>query len=166
MWLLPFVCLTCVNPSEEFLAPLCAWSATFYRTGCTPDYSLVLFFPSFSACNEGGNATAPTRPCWHVLKGKLIKRFTRSYPPGIWRKHSSVFWAESIYLAHMLWTTEIVSDVGNETCFLLFLLQPVFTEFYCLSYWQLPPWSPIPAFLALITGRMFAVGEWTVSLFA
>lgn len=33
---------------------------------------------------------------WHILKRKLFKTFTSSFPPRIWTKQSSVFWAKSI----------------------------------------------------------------------
>ena len=172
MWSLPFVCLTCVSPSEEFLA------------------LLVLKVPHFT-----GRAAHQTAHKWYfshpsapaVREGLLLLQ--QGHVDMSWRANSLKDSPDPVHLvfgestplclgpnlfifAHVLWTTEIVSDIGNKnqqlarTSFLLFLLQPVFTVFYCLSYWQLPPWSPVPAFLALSTGRMFAVGEWTVCLFA
>lgn len=114
-------------------------------------------------CRSCDSTSVPPRPCWPVLKGKLFKSFTRSFPPGIWRSTLLCLGLNLFIFAHVLWTTEIVSDMGNESqqvacmLFLLLLLQPVFTAFYCFSYWQLPPWSPISAFLTLSTGSLFAV---------
>lgn len=129
------------------------------RTGCTPGCSPVTFLPSFSICSEGGNIAGP------VKASVLLQGHGGMSWRANWLKHSldpfHLVFGESTPLclgpnlfvfAHVLRTAEMVSDVGNKTqqvvCtfFLLFLLQPVFAVFYCLSYWQPPLWSPLPAF--------------------
>lgn len=134
-----------------------------------------MFLPHFSIYSEGGNIADPV----------TMSLFFQGHADMSWRTNSlndsldpsHLVFGESTLLclgpnlfifAPMLWTAEIVSDRENKnqqvacTSFLFFLLQPVFPVFYCFSYWQLPPWSPVPAFLTLSTGSLFVVGEWPV----
>lgn len=106
MWLLLFICLTCVKffrifGPAMFKAPhLSGEWAAYWAV-----HKWHFCHPSASSAREGILQILWQHLCcskamsypWHILKEKLLKSFTTSFPPRIWTKHSSVFWAKCIH---------------------------------------------------------------------
>lgn len=171
------VCLTYVSSSQEFLGRL-LFKASCLTGGRAVNWSAhkVTFLPTFSICSEGRNIADPVTASpflqGHIGMSQRANSFKDSLdPPHLVFGESTLLCVVShlFIFAPMLWTAEIVSHIRNKNqqvacmSFLLLLPQPIFPVFYFFSHWQLPPWSPIPAFLTLSTGSLFAEVQWPVS---